>query len=171
MNKVMKLSEIKIKKSFLERPPHEEKLEECKKNYFTQDKPDRKIIVNHKGYLIDGYCLYLVMKELGVEETIVKISERTRRKKEVAAYRNQPTTYIFGIHPNAKERKEFCWRVPNIQMERFYGRVLPGDMVLCETRFGVAPVIVTRIETLDKCPVDMRVKKFVRKVETAKDVK
>ena len=38
-----------------------------------------------------------------------------------------------------------------------------GDTILCQTKYGFSPVIVNRVEILDKPPVDMRVKKVVRR--------
>ena len=37
-----------------------------------------------------------------------------------------------------------------------------GDLILCDTKNGHRQVKVTRIETLDECPVKFQVKKVVR---------
>lgn len=173
----IKASEIKISSAFAETTPHEEKMNECRNNFLTYHRQDRVIVIDHDGYLIDGYVMYLILKELGVEEAQIKISERRKKRWfrkdtsswKVPYYRNNPATYIFGVHPNSKDTKEYVWRVRNAMRDSIYEEVLPGDCVLCETKNGIAPVIVTRIETLDECPVDMRVKKFVRKIYKTKD--
>lgn len=177
MARKIKLSDIKISPAFAESTPHEEKMNECRNNYLTYHRQDRVIVVDHDGYLIDGYVMYLILKELGVEEAQIKISNRRKKRWyrkntsswEAPYYRNNPTTYIYGVHPNSKDTKEYMWRVPNARVDFVYSEVLPGDCVLCVTKNGIAPVLVTRIETLDKCPVDMKVKKFIRKIDKTKD--
>ena len=49
--------------------------------------------------------------------------------------------------------KSMAWFSENVQV---------GDSILCQTKFGIAPVIVTKVEVLDKCPVDFRVKKVAK---------
>ena len=40
-----------------------------------------------------------------------------------------------------------------------------GDIIMCRTKFGVSPVIVNKIETLNKPPIDIEIKRvFSRKV-------
>ena len=39
-----------------------------------------------------------------------------------------------------------------------------GDTVLVKTKRGKAPIKVTRIERLSECPVDLPVKKIVKKI-------
>ena len=173
MSRKIKVSDIKIKQSFLETTPHEEKLSECRNNYLTYNRQDRVIVINHVGYLIDGYVMYLILKELGIDEAQIKISDRRKKRwyrKDISSwnknYRNHNTTYIYGVHPNTKQNppKEYTWRVADSKREYVYENVLPGDTVLCQTKYGLKPVIVTRIETLNKCPIDMRIRKFYRKL-------
>ena len=166
----MKLSDIKISDAFVNSIPSDEKLNECRNNWNQWNRQDRYIVVNPDNVLIDGYIQYLVLKENNVEEVEVKIS--TRRKKRwyrknmedwnVPHYRNEATTYIYGVHPNSKSGNEFVWRVPK-SMTWFSENVQVGDSILCQTKFGIAPVIVTKVEVLDKCPVDFRVKKVASK--------
>ncbi len=170
MNRKMKLSNIKIKESFAVTTPNEEKVEECRKNWNTYHKQDRYIVVNNDNELIDGYIQYLVLKENGVEEADVKVSNKRKKRwyrknvKDWTAphYRNEETTYVHGVHPNSNCTKEFMWRVPK-NWAWFAENVQIGDSILCRTKFGIAPVIVTKIEVLDKCPVDYVVKRVVGK--------
>ena len=53
------------------------------------------------------------------------------------------------------------WRVPK-SWTWFAQNVQVGDTVLCQTKFGISPVIVTNVKVLDKCPVDFRVKKVAK---------
>ena len=146
----MKLSDIKISEAFANSIPSEKKMNECRNNW-TQ------------------WHRHLVLKENSVEEAEVKIS--TRRKKRwyrknvedwnVPHYRNEATTYVYGKHPNSNCDKEFMWRVPK-SMTWFSENVQVGDSILCQTKFGIAPVIVTKVEVLDRCPVNFRVKKVAK---------
>lgn len=168
--KKMRLSDIKIKDTFAATTPREEKMHECRDYYLKHGTQDRVIVVNHSGELIDGYIMYLVLQELGEEEAEIKISDRCKkwwRRKEnnrllSSAYRNHPTTYIWGLHPHSD--KEYMWRVSNKRTDSVYKEILPGDAVLVDTKYGKKSVIVTRIETLDKCPSDRDVKKYICKL-------
>ena len=56
------------------------------------------------------------------------------------------------------------WRVPKSWSELGWEDGLNiGDEILVTTKFGIKPVVVTKIEISDKCPVDFRVKKVVRR--------
>ena len=173
----MKLSDIKIKSYFTETMPKQHKLNQCRWNYYNWHGQDRYIVVNHKGFLIDGYIQYLVLKENNVKEADVIVSDhkdkRWRRinpeyevneQVKVPRYKTQNTTYIFGIHPNnVKHPKERVWRVPN-SWKGWEDDVMPGDKILVSTKNGVAPIIVTQIKWLDQCPVDMPVRKVFKKI-------
>ena len=84
-------------------------------------------------------------------------------------YIEKDTTYIYGIHPNDKTNKERVWRVPN-NWNGWENDLLPGDKIIVTTKFGSAPIIITRIECLDKCPVDIPVKRVVAKVKCKEEV-
>lgn len=70
----MKLSDIKISDAFANSIPSEKKLNECRYNWSKWHRQDRYIVVNHDNVLIDGYIMYLVLKENNVEEVEIKIS-------------------------------------------------------------------------------------------------
>lgn len=166
----MKLSDIRITSAFAESTPTEEKLQQCRENWNKWNRQDRYLVVTPgNNVLIDGYIQYLVLKENGVEEAEVKIS--TKRKKrwvrknignwKVPQYRNESTTYIYGKHVNGWD-KEYMWRIPK-SWTWIQENIQVGDTVLCAAKYGVSPVVITRIEVLDVCPVDMVVKKVVGK--------
>lgn len=163
----MKLSEIKISESFASTTPSEKKMEECRYNWRMYGKQDRFIIVNHNNVLIDGYVMYKVLMEHNEEYADVIYKEKHNRNYEKLpkikiSYKNTPTTYIYGIHPNSNYDKEFCWRVP-ASWGDWASNLQIGDTILCQTKFGYAPVMVNRIEVLDECPIDMPVKKVRRR--------
>lgn len=164
----IKLSDIKIKDSFAQTTPKESKMEECRSHWNNFHEQDRYIIVNRDNELIDGYVQYLVLKENGIDEAVIKKSGHkskswNRIRKIVPDYRNKTTTYVYGIHPNSKSLKERVWRIPNswVGCEE---DLLPGDKIFVHTKRGIQPIIITRFEWLDECPVDMRVRKVYRKV-------
>ena len=165
----MKLSDIKISDAFANSIPRVEKLNECRNSWNLWNRQDRYIVVNPNNVLIDGYIQYLVLKENNVEEAEVKISNMRKkcwyRKNmedwEIPYYRNNTTTYVYGIHPNGKDTKTYMWRVPK-SWTWFAENVRSGDSILCHTKFGSAPVIVTKVEVLDSCPANIRVKKVAK---------
>ena len=166
----MKLSDIKINEAFANSIPSEEKMKECRHNWKTYEKQDRYLVVNYNNVLIDGYIQYLILKENNIEEAEVKISSRRKKRWErkntkdwlVPKYRENPTTYIYGIHPNSKDTKTYMWRVPE-SWNGWADNVQIGDAVMCATKFGYSPVVVNKIEILDKCPIDIPVKKVCNK--------
>lgn len=166
MKKKMKLSDIIITSAFLDHVPSENKMRACRMNYERYEALDRYIVVTPWNVLIDGYCAYLVAKEKGIEEVIVVVSKVRKPKwdrKHKPEYATQMITYIYGIHPNDISKTEYVWRVPNSWTSWEYD-ILPGDMILVNTKNGIKPVKVTRIELLDKAPVEYRVRKVVKKL-------
>ncbi len=167
--KKMKLSDIKITSAFAETTPNGKKMEECRYNWRMYGKQDRFIVVNHNNVLVDGYIQYLILKEHKEEECEVLDYKKKKHNKRYEkmpklsfSYKNTLTTYIFGTHPNSNCTKEFCWRVP-ASWGNWADNIEIGDTISCQTKFGFAPVIVNRVETLDKPPVEFRVKRVTKR--------
>ena len=168
--KTMKLSDIKIKDSFANSNPQIRKVEECRHHWDENHEQDRYLVVNHKNELIDGYIQYLILKENNVSDAIIQNSERKRKRYnrirtkefEVPKYRTNETVYIYGIHAHSKSKKERVWRVPT-SWKGWENDLLPGDRIWVNTKYGIKPIIVTKIEWSDKCPVDMKVRKVAKK--------
>ena len=167
----MKLSDIKITFEFAESTPTEAKMQQCRENWNQWHRQDRYLVVMpHNNVLIDGYIQYLVLKENGVEEAEVKIS--TRRKKRwirkntkdwaTPRYKDNPTTYIYGTHLNSNCKKEFVWRVPESWIS-WADNIQISDIIMCSTKFGCAPIVVNKIEVLDKPPINLPIKKVCNK--------
>ena len=146
----MKLSDIKISEAFANSIPSEEKMNECRNNWNQWNRQDRYIVVNPDNVLIDGYIQYLVLKENNVEDW------------NVPHYRNETTTYVYGVHPNSKDTKTYMWRVPD-SWSNWADNIQIGDTIICSTKNGCAPVIVNKIEILNECPIDIPVKKVCNK--------
>ena len=169
-NVKMKLSEIKISNAFASTTPREDKVNVCRNYWEENHEQDRDIVVNKNNVLIDGYIQYLVLKENGIDEVFVKKLGKKRIHKHVKkdraykepTYKNSTTTYIRGVHLNRRTNKEYIWRVPN-SWKGWENDLLPGDVILVRTQYGVKPIVITNIEWRDKCPVDMRVRKVYRK--------
>ena len=170
----MKLSDIKISEAFANTIPKEEKLEECRKNWNENHCQDRFVVVNRKNILIDGYIQYLILKENNMNEAEVKISNKRKKrwnrkpvkKNFVPKYRDELTTYIFGVHPYSEIKKEFVWRVPKTWSEAGWEDGLSvGDSILVDTKFGTRRIEITKIEFLDECPIDIPVKRVVKRLD------
>lgn len=168
----MNLSEIKILESFESNVPSLYKYEKCCRYYKETGNQDRYIVVNENNVLVDGYIMYLVLMNNNIEEAHVKrvnlrnnlYTDKMRKRygriippEKVISYKNKPTVYIYGKHPNGIIDKEYVWRLPKSK-ENMYGVLLPGDLIYCSTKNGIAPVIVTRIEKRDSWDTDLKVK-------------
>lgn len=162
--KKMKLVDIKISESFKQTVPKEEKMQKCRNHWNENHHQDRYIVVNNNNVLIDGYIQYLVLKENGIEDAEIILKHHSSKNKMVnssklscrLSYKNRNTTYIYGIHPNSDDTKERVWRVPNSWVG-WENDLLPGDKILVRTKHGVAPIIITKIDWLNKCPVNGKV--------------
>ena len=160
----MNLSDIKITSAFLNSTPRKKKMDECLLYWIFNGKQDRYLVVNKNGYLIDGYVMYCVLKKEGVETAKVRVSKNSKKQKDwrSAKYRNNPTTYIFGTHQNSNDTNTYMWRVPE-SWGNWADDVQIGDVIFGVTKRGCSPVVVTKIEVLDKCPVRFPVKRVANK--------
>lgn len=169
----MRLSEIKIPADFESSIPNTNKYEKCKKYYKETGNQDRYIVVDENNVLVDGYIMYLVLKNNGEKFgdsrriTLRKhtYTDKQRKKygrlippKHVVTYKEKPTAYVYGKHPNSKDDKEYVWRLP--QTWDYMSLMLQkGDVIYCGTRFGVAPVVVTKVELKNNFDTDLCIKK------------
>lgn len=177
-NKHMRLSDIKIPEAFVESKPSIAKYAKCDKIYKKTGLQDRYIIVNENNILIDGYIMYLVLKNNGVEYgegKRLRLNGRCytskKRKKygravppssKTEIYKNIPTMYVYGIHPNSVTNTEYVWRLRQNWID-MGNELQVGDRIYCRTRFGISPVIVTRIEKKDRWDGDLDVKQVASK--------
>ena len=168
----MKLSEIKIPESFENNVPSLYKYEKCCRYYKETGNQDRYIVVDENNVLVDDYIMYLVLKNHGVECCDAKRITLRKHKytnkqrvrygrliplEKVLTYKEKPTVYIYGKHPNGITDKEYVWRLPKSK-ENMYDVLLPGDLIYCSTKNGIAPVIVTRIEKRDSWDTELSIK-------------
>lgn len=156
--KKIRLLDIIITEAFANSHPSDEKVQKYRKEFAKTGKQSKFLVINKYNVLIDGYIQYLILKENGIEE-----AEYIRtRKRHCNNYRYENTTYIFGKHPNYD--KEFVWRIPKYSKEWnvFKNNIQVGNKIFCYTKYGVKPVIVTRVEKLKECPTDLRVKKVAK---------
>lgn len=168
--RTMKLSDIKIKESFANTTPKFEKMETCRSCWRRWHRQDRYIVVNHNNELIDGYVQYLILKEFEIEDAQVKISDKRKKRWyrkntndwNIPHYKNEETMYVYSIHPNSKNKREYVWRVPK-SWTSIAENIQIGDTIFCQTKYGLSPVVVSKIEVLDKCPTELRVRRVGRK--------
>lgn len=156
--KRIKLSDIIITEAFANSHPSVEKVQKYEKQFVENGKQVKSIVLNKYNMLVDGYIQYLILKENGIEEAEYIRSS----KRHCNNYRYENTTYIFGKHPNCD--KEFVWRIPKYSKEWnvFKNNIQVGNKIFCYTKYGVKPVIVTRVEELKECPTNLRVKKVAK---------
>lgn len=163
------LEDIKIKETYAANIPKTYKMEECRNYWNEYHCQDRYIVINTKNILIDGYIQYLVLKENGIQEAEVKISNHKRKqwrrkrndlKKRIE--KNDITTYIYGVHPGEKSLKERVWRVPRSWIG-WENDLLPGDTIAVHSERGVVPIIITKIRWSNQPPIDIPIKKVVSK--------
>lgn len=165
----MKLSDIKIRESFLNSTPSQVKYQKKKEKWLRTGRQDRYIVVNRDGYLEDGYITYLIMKELGFEDVkVIKsrpcVLNGEDRKIKEPAYRTENTIYVWGVHPNSPDKKLYVWRIPNNESwNEFKENIAVGDMIYCKAKEKVSPVIIKAIQTTDVCPTLLDVKKVCSK--------
>lgn len=163
--KKIKLSEIKVTSAFENTTPNPEKVQRYREYYNENGKQSKPILLDYNNVLRDGYIQYLILKENGVEEAIIirkKKYKRLHDRKIIPSYRKSETTYIFGTHHNSNCTKEFCWRVP-ASWGNWSDNIEIGDTILCQTKFGFSPVVVSRVETLGECPIELRVKRVAKR--------
>ena len=153
----MRLSEIKISADFESSIPNTYKYNKCENYYNKTGNQDRYIVVDEKNVLVDGYIMYLVLKNHDVEYGNVKrltLRKHTYTDKQRKKYGR----LISPKHPNSKDNKEYVWRLP--QAWGYMSLMLQkGDVIDCGTRFGVAPVVVTKVELKSNFDTSLCIKK------------
>lgn len=160
--KSIKLSDIVISSAFAESVPSEQKIQKYRDRFVETNVQSKYLVLDNDNVLVDGYIQYLILKENKVEEAkYIRCSKFKNKKKPT--YRTKKTTYIYGTHPNSKCTKEFVWRVPKGWSD-FAENIKVGDTIYCKTKFGISPVVVSRIEINDLCPVDIPVKKVTKQI-------
>lgn len=154
----IKLSDVKISNMFKNSPPNERKMNRIRHNYIKYGVQDKPIVLDKDGFLVDGYARYLVLREFG--EEYAKCVHKNNEIKKIPNYKRAPTYYIYGLHSGCD--KEFVWRIPRTRIDEFVGKVIPGDSVLVNTKNGTRSIAVTKIELLNKPPIDKRIKKVIK---------
>ena len=151
MIKYIDIDTIRISNAFQRTHPSDVKLKECSDYWNKYHKQSKMIVLSKNNVLVDGYIQYLILKEKGVKIAEVEQSE----------YQKEWTTYIYGIHQNGNG-KEYVWKVPKF-WKGWENDLLPGDSILVKTKYGVRKIIVTKIEWLDKSPVEKKVRNVYKK--------
>lgn len=153
MIKYIDIDTIRISNAFQRTHPSDVKLKECSDYWNKYHKQSKMIVLSKNNVLVDGYIQYLILKENNEKIAEVEQSE----------YQKEWTTYIYGIHQNGNG-KEYVWKVPKF-WKGWENDLLPGDSILVKTKYGIKEIIVTKIEWLDECPIDKKVKNVYKKIE------
>lgn len=159
----MLIDDIIIPKVMTDSTPKESKMNRYRSKYKKTLSQDRYIVVNKNGCLVDGYIMYLVLKEFGVKECQVIISKTTDdNAKTIPRYKKMRTAYIYGTHTGDcfNGDKIYVWRVPNSwgNADLMAESIQIGDIVTASTHYGKYPVEVTGILVTNNCPLNMSIK-------------
>lgn len=162
--KEIELSNIKISSAFSNTIPKTEKMKKCREHYISTNRQDRDIVVTENNILIDGYIQYLILKELGVMSSVVKV-ESFKKQKTLNGKNN---IYVYGVHSHPEKNivsKEYVWKMPKSWVGTYKEHDLSvGDVVLARTKFGAKPIVVTRIINAVMPPVKSYVKEIIKKI-------
>lgn len=148
----IKISSIKVPRSYQLSNPQRDKMNACR-TYFRQNgRIDRDIVVNKSNTIKDGYIGYLVLKENGIEETdVIQLTGSN-------TYKNNPTLYVYAHHKY--KSKVYTWRMTS--KTKNAGDLKVGSRIIVETKNGTKAVIVDGFEVLNAPPVSTPVKRVVK---------
>lgn len=150
------INKIKIPMSFSEHPPKKEKVNQKAK--ILKSHPEQiYITITNKDTLIDGYATYLAAVDLGYN----KINVRQLDKGE--AFEDDKTTaktYVWGIHPGDENKIEYVWRIPE-NKQHLIDKIKVGDKIMVQTKYGPAPVNVTKIQKKNYPPVATKIRRVI----------
>ena len=142
------INDIKVPSHFAESVPSETKLNQARQYFIENGRLDKPIVITKDMELVDGYIRYLVLKGYEIERT--SYFEYYKKKQPAII------TYIYGRHPHQLTDKEYVWRVSKSEKwEDFRETVAVGEQIMCYTKYGIAPVIITRIIRSDYRPMDI----------------
>lgn len=140
--------DIIISPAFESSIPKSSKMERCR-NAYDKGILDREIVLNGQNVLIDGYVLYLVMKEQGVNG---KVEVRRINNK----FYRIPTTYVYGKHLG--QDKEYVWYI-NMSYQKVKDMV--GQLADVETRKGIQTITITKVKRSLMPPVNGVIRRVV----------
>ncbi len=143
----------------LKSTPNKNKVEKKRKDIENGNYSPIKLKKNNQ--LQNGYITYLILKEKYGEDYLVDVE----KEEDISSYKNRPTLYVYGKHPNPKNpkmNKEYVFRVKGNIIP--YKDLAAGEYVLVQTKYGLAPLQVTKCEILDRPPIEGRIKIVKRKI-------
>lgn len=145
----LRISEITIPKQFRAKPPSQNKMISYR-NYYREHGEFKATVVVNGRTLVNGYTTYLLCKEFGINEIEVRSLN----------YRQSPTIYVYGYHPEDETQKEYVWRLPKDNQTglNYECEIEVGDIVPVKTRIGVMSAIVTKVELLNAPPREGAIK-------------
>ena len=134
--------------------PNKDKLSKYRDYHTTKQKFAHAIVVDENNNLRDGYTTYIIANEEGVEADIIRIDSSVKFKKVVIGKH----VVFDGENYVISSDKIYRWYY-ELDMP-----VIPGDILLADTKLGKRFMIVERISYVagtEECSRDKSIKKFV----------
>lgn len=153
------ISKIFIPQQFRVTPPRSSKINE-KKEMLLAHPEQIYITLNYKGQLIDGYATYLAAKTINKE--FVNIRQLGRLETFIKD-KTSATTFVYGVHPGVGN-KEYVWRITDYKKDEL-SDIKKGDKLIAHTKYGPAPIIVTKIVKKNYNPVDKKIRTIIGKAK------
>ena len=122
----MKITDIKIPKSFLKTPPRERKIVSAAEYYNQYGQLKKPIVITANNYLVDGYARYLAAQRLGLTDVPVDVKGRL---------------YISGVHK--KGGKEYWWTIDSKSKNDLVNHIELGSRIIVDTKKGEEVAYVT----------------------------
>lgn len=97
---MISIDEVKIPASFAKSKPRKRKMEECRTFYEKHEVQDRYVVLNKDNYCIDGYIMYLVLKEKGekyVEVIYARKSKKLHRKNKWQIFESKIRKFMVDV--------------------------------------------------------------------------
>lgn len=138
---IINIDDIIIPEEFQKGVPETNKLRKCRDNY-NAGIIDRAILINKDNVLVDGYILYLILKEHN--QTKIRVT-----KGDI---------YICGTHPN--NEKKYFWRVQNMDYKSAARK--KNKYAIVDTKNGINVVRVKDVFFSEIPPVSTPIRKVVR---------
>lgn len=144
--------------------PNNKNMGEVRRHYNIYGHDRYIVATRHENEVIDGFAMIRFLKKIGIEEVHEsEVCRRNRREDKLRRkytainepYANCKTTYVYGYAIGINQ--ELVWRIPH-DWRKLTSELKKGDVVVCNVLNGERAVQVTRVEELDKKPIDICVK-------------
>lgn len=143
----MKLSDIKVPRSFKKTPPSPTKLIKCIEYYNEHGELDKPITIDKNNTLVNGYVRYLTAQRMKIEDVPV-------------IYQVDLDVYVRGKHKDIG--KSYWWKVKPKDKVHFIEKSHIGDHILVDTKKGERVIIIDDIVFRDQPPLPIKLRSVVQ---------